>query len=92
MNGEILPLTMIPPGKEVTLIAIRGGRGLRRRLTDMGMNEGIRLRVIQTQPPGPCIIAVGNTRLVLGHGMAQKIMVQPVSGGLKGGDERCIGN
>jgi Fe2+ transport system protein FeoA len=78
MKEEILPLAMIPPGKEVTLIAIRGGRGLRRRLTDMGLNEGVKLRVIQTQPPGPCIIAIDNTRLILGHGIAQKIMVKEV--------------
>ena len=53
-------------------------RGLRRRLTDMGLNEGMRLKVLHFHRPGPCIILVGNTRLVLGYGMAHKILVQEV--------------
>ena len=78
MNGEVLPLTMLPPGKEATLVTIRGGRGLRKRLTDMGLNEGVKLKVLHSHRPGPCIILVGNTRLVLGYGMTQKVMVSPI--------------
>ncbi|MEW6686612.1 MAG: FeoA family protein [Candidatus Edwardsbacteria bacterium] len=78
MKRELLPLSLVSPGKEVTLVAIHGGRGLRARLTDMGLNEGIKLRVLHSHHSGPCIILIGNTRLVLGHGMASKILVQPV--------------
>lgn len=78
MKEQILPLSRVAPGKEVTLIFISGGRGFRARLTDMGLNEGMRLKVLHSQRPGPCIVLVGNTRLVLGQGMAQKIMVQDV--------------
>ena len=73
---EFIPLTMVIPGREVTLVAIHGGRGLRARLTDMGLNEGMRLKVIHSHRPGPCIILIGNTRLILGHGMASKILVK----------------
>ena len=76
MKGELLPLTMVVPGREVTLISIAGGRGLRARLTDMGLFEGMKLKVIHSHRPGPCIILVGGTRLILGHGMAQKILVK----------------
>jgi Fe2+ transport system protein FeoA len=76
MREMLFPLSMVTPGKEVTLVAIHGGRGLRSRLTDMGLNEGMKLRVIHSHRPGPCIIVAGNTRLVLGHGMAQKIIVK----------------
>ena len=75
MYGRALPLTMVSPGKEVTLISIRGGRGLRRRLTDMGLNEGMKLKVLHSHTPGPCIVLAGDTRLALGHGMAHKILV-----------------
>lgn len=75
---NLLPLSMVSPGQEVTLAVIHGGRGLRRRLIDMGLNEGVRLRVVEAQSSGPCLIAIGGTRLMLGHGMAQKILVQPV--------------
>jgi len=76
MRGELLPLTMVAPGREVTLISIAGGRGLRARLTDMGLNEGIKFRVLHSHRPGPSIILIGNTRLVLGYGMAQKVLVK----------------
>ena len=77
MKAPPVPLTFIEPDREVTLVAVHGGRGLRRRLTDMGLNEGMSLRVVQAQATGPCVIAVGDTRLMLGHGMAKKIFVQP---------------
>jgi len=76
MKEQILPLSKVVPGEEVTLIFIAGGKGLRARLTDMGLNEGARLKVLHAQSPGPCIILVDNTRLVLGQGMAQKILVK----------------
>jgi ferrous iron transport protein A len=76
MKGQILPLSIVRPGKSVTLVAITAGRGLRARLTDMGLTAGIRFRVIQIHRLGACIIAINHARLVLGHGMAQKIMVR----------------
>ncbi len=76
MEGALLPLSLVPPGKEVTLVAIHGGRGLRARLTDMGLNEGVKLRVLHSHRTGPCIVLIGNARLMLGHGMAQKVMVR----------------
>ena len=78
MVKATLPLAMVPPGKDVILVSIIGGRGIRARLTDMGLNEGIKLRILHSQPPGPCIILMGSTRLVLGYGITQKILVRPV--------------
>ncbi len=71
----MLPLTLATSGKEVVLTAVTGGMGLRKRLADMGLTKGATFRVVQTRQPGPCIIAIGDTRLVLGYGMARKIMV-----------------
>jgi ferrous iron transport protein A len=66
---------MVSPGEEVTLVSVNAGRGLQRRLADMGLYPGVSLRVIQTHP-GPIIVQVGNSRFGLGYGMAQKIMVR----------------
>ena len=76
MKGQFVPLNMVPSHKQVTLMAITSGRGLRNRLTDMGLNKGTKLKVIHSSRVGPCIISVGNSRLVLGRGMAQKILVR----------------
>ncbi len=76
MKENAYPLTKAPPGKDVILISITGGRGLRARLTDMGLNEGMKIKVLQAHQMGPCVVLAGHTRLVLGHGMAQKILVK----------------
>ena len=70
------PLSLALAGKEMILVAIHGGRGLRARLNSMGLNEGMKLKVLHSHGHGSCIIQVGGTRLALGHGMAQKIMVK----------------
>ncbi len=78
MKDKILPLTMIKPGKQVKLIAISGGTGLRGRLNDMGLNEGINFKLLHSYHSGPCIVYFNGTRLVLGQGMANKILVEEI--------------
>ncbi|MCD6521670.1 ferrous iron transport protein A [Candidatus Calescamantes bacterium] len=74
----MVPLSLLPPGKEAVIIEIRGGMGWRRRLMELGLMEGMKIKVIQRLFPGPVVIAVGNARVVLGFGMAQRIMVREV--------------
>ena len=76
MVKAVFPLSTVPSGKEVILVSVGGGRGLRARLSDMGLSEGMKLKVIHSHRPGPCIILAGSTRLVIGHGMAQRVMVR----------------
>ena len=75
-NG-ILPLTMISPGQTVKLVEISTGRKLKHRLTELGLTPGVELQVMQDQG-GPLLLSVYNSRLALGRGMANKIMVMPV--------------
>ncbi len=67
---------MVGPGEAVTLIDVKTGRGLQRRLADMGLTPGVQIKVINSQRPGPVIIDIRGSRLVLGHGVAQKILVE----------------
>jgi ferrous iron transport protein A len=71
-----MPLTTVSPGAEVTLVAVNAGRGLVRRLSDIGLYPGVSLKVIHSGRPGPFVIQVGDSRLALGHGVAQKILVK----------------
>ena len=41
-----MPLTMAEKGREFVLCEIRGGMGIRRRLTDMGLHPGSQLKVV----------------------------------------------
>jgi len=70
-GGMHMPLSMAAPGQEVELVAVHGGWGIRRRLADMGLNPGVRLKVIHSGG-GPIIVAVRE----VGRGMAHKIMVK----------------
>ena len=78
MTVQRMPLAMVRPGEVVTVVGVRAGWGLQRRLADMGLLSGVQIRVINNQMPGPLIIDLRGSRLVLGHGMAHKIMVTEV--------------
>lgn len=75
----MLPLAMISEGEDVQLVNIIGGRVLRKRLADLGLNPGMSLKVIQVDPQGPMILAVKDSRIALGRGMAQKVMVELIA-------------
>ncbi len=69
------PLSGVKAGEKVTLVYIDAGHGLRGRLTAMGLVPGTILTVIKNDRPGPFVINVKNTKVMLGRGMAQKIIV-----------------
>jgi len=73
-----MPLAVACAGERVRIAELEGGRGLRQRLMSMGLNIGSEIEVIRKGCPGPFLIAVGDTRLAIGAGMAHKIMVFPV--------------
>ena len=70
-----MPLPMVSPGKRVKIFSLAGGRGMQERLISMGLGPGSEIEVIRKGAPGPFIIAVKETRLAVGAGMAQRIMV-----------------
>lgn len=76
MVSHYMPLAIVRPGEEVTIVDIRAGRGLTRRLADMGLTPETTIRVINSHMPGPTLIDLRGSRLVLGFGITQKIMVE----------------
>ena len=64
-------------GEEVRLIGIDGGRSLRKRLAELGLNVGMNFKVVNQITDGPMIIAIKESRLAIGRGMAHKILVTP---------------
>ena len=75
MKTNIIPLPMASLSKRVKVVSLSGGRGMQERLISMGLGPGSEIEVMRRGAPGPFIIAVGETRLAVGAGMAQKIMV-----------------
>jgi Fur family ferric uptake transcriptional regulator len=70
-----MPLTMATPGERVRIVGFIGGKGLERRLTSMGLNQGAEVEVVKSSGPGPLIVASRETRIALGFGMARQILV-----------------
>lgn len=71
------PLAFFEPGREVEVVGFRAGFGLQRRLAEMGIYPGVRLRVINSGP-GPVLVEVWGGRLALGRGVAMKIWVREI--------------
>ncbi|MDZ4197862.1 MAG: FeoA family protein [Kiritimatiellia bacterium] len=63
-------------GEKIEIAEIRGGLDLRMRLAALGILPGVRSTVLQGTGSGPCILAVGGTRVAVGRGMARCIEVR----------------
>jgi ferrous iron transport protein A len=79
-----IPLAMLPVGAKGKITRIRGGRGLVRRLSDMGFTRDVEVTVVCSHSShnprhgGPLVVEVKDSRIVFGRGIAVKIMVQEV--------------
>jgi ferrous iron transport protein A len=72
----MMPLSMVSENEVVRLVALRGGRGMNKRLADMGLNIGMTVRVIRRIQNGPMILDVKDSRLAIGSGMVHRLMVE----------------
>lgn len=75
LQSAQLPLTMVGTGQLVKLVKITAGRQLCHRLTELGLTPGVNFEVMQDHG-GPLLLAVRDSRLALGRGMASKILVE----------------
>ena len=79
-------LSELKPGERGVIVSIQGltnhqrrrrhGWGFRRRLEDMGLTPGTRITIGKSAPfHGPIEICVRGSRLAIGRGMADRILV-----------------
>jgi len=71
----LMPLAMAKSGEKLIITDIMGGTHARDRLTSMGLRRGDSLEIINNNGLGRLIVGHGTTRMALGRGIAQKIMV-----------------
>ncbi|MCP4643380.1 MAG: ferrous iron transport protein A [bacterium] len=72
----LTPLCKIPAGTRVVIQELAGGRSFQQWATGMGLTAGRAVEVLRGGgSSGPVMVAVGEARLAIGHGMAQKILV-----------------
>jgi len=75
-DKQARPLSKVRAGETVKLVGIEAGRGLSSRLASMGLVPNVEITVINNSHPGPFVISVKNSKMMLGRGMAHKIMVE----------------
>lgn len=80
-------LSQLKPGETGVIVSIqaltghhrhhrRHGWGFQRRLEDMGLTPGTKVMVVKSAPfHGPIEIHVRGSRLAIGRGMAERILV-----------------
>jgi Fe2+ transport system protein FeoA len=90
-SGLRTPLTTLKAGETAIIISLtpnpegRGwghgeGHGFVKRLMDMGLTPGTQVEISKAAPfHGPVEVIVRGSRLALGRGMAEKILVERVS-------------
>jgi len=69
-------LSKVKAGEKVLIVNIETGCSFRSKLTAMGLLPDAEITVINNGHPGPFVISVKNSRLMLGRGMAGKIVVK----------------
>jgi ferrous iron transport protein A len=70
-----IPLAFAKEGEEYEIVGINGGGGIRRRLEEMGIFPGRKIKLISNSA-GPLMLGIGDNRIAVGRGIAFKIIVR----------------
>ena len=72
----MMPLCRARQGETCIIKSFRGGRRAQMRLSSMGLRYGDTIEVVSSQGGGQMVVATGESRFAICHGLAEKIMVQ----------------
>lgn len=74
-QNQIRPLSTVSTGDTVRLARVEAGRNLNSRLAAMGFVPHAEIRVVSNSHPGPFVVIIKDVKMVLGRGVAQKILI-----------------
>jgi len=74
-NARAFPLALARSGERLRIAAFKTGKGLGKRLGDLGLHKGSIVEVVLHQMNGSVIVSYGNSRVALGAGASQMIIV-----------------
>lgn len=72
----LIPLCRARQGEFLVIKGLDGGRKAKMRLSSMGLRTGDIIEVVSTQVGGQMVVAAGDSRFVVCHGLSKRIMVQ----------------
>ncbi|MGD8908843.1 MAG: FeoA family protein [Chromatiales bacterium] len=76
---ELIALARLPVGNRACIRRIQGGRRLVHRLLSLGLRVGSEVELIQRRGGG-VVVANAGTRVALGAGVAEKLLVERLPG------------
>jgi len=79
-DESIISLSEVEVGRTVRLIRVEAGHRLKHRLAAMGLLANTKIKVLRNEGRGQLIISVKGTKVVLGRGMSEKIIVESAAG------------
>ena len=75
--SELYDLARMEQGDLGVVREVKGGRGFLRKLENLGIHQGSRIRKVSNVfSRGPVVFSVGDTEVAIGYGMARKILVE----------------
>jgi ferrous iron transport protein A len=80
VSSHGVSLSAIQTGESVQIQKMQGGHLFLSRLASLGFTPGVRLTVVQNYGRGPIIVTLRHTRVALGRGEADKILVERQTG------------
>jgi Fe2+ transport system protein FeoA len=75
-NTAEIPLNTLGKGEHAYVYSLPGGRAVSNRLVSLGFTPGVALDMVQNYGHGPLIVALRGTRVALGRGEAENILVR----------------
>ncbi|MGI5835477.1 MAG: FeoA domain-containing protein [Chloroflexota bacterium] len=72
---EAIPLAQLKPGETGTVYRYTAGRSLMCRCLALGFTPGTPITMVQNAKSGPLIVSIRDTRVALGRGESQKILI-----------------
>jgi len=74
---KIVALRQMQSGQSGKVVEIQGGHGLVNRLSALGIRPGKKITKVSSMlMRGPVTIQSGNTRIAVGFGMANKMIIE----------------
>lgn len=71
--------TDLKRGQKAIVRTIGRGKGVERKMFEMGIRPGIEIEVLEIHPfKGPLLFQVGQSRIVLGRNLAATVEVEPM--------------
>jgi Fe2+ transport system protein FeoA len=74
-NG-LVPLNTVGEGTDVVIRSFDGGHAFLARIAALGLIPGSEVRVLANRGRGPVLLHARDTRVAVGRGMANKILVE----------------